>query len=110
VTAALGTGTDGSIVCPSSICGIVGIAPTAGLVSRTGVVPIAYSLDTVGPRCRTVADAAAVLSAIVEPDPEPAAIAGSPLVIVPAGYAFGLPVGITFMGCASSEPTRIRLA
>lgn len=77
VTAALGTETDGSIVCPSSICGIVGIKPTVGLVSRTGVIPIAHSQDTVGPMCRTVADAAAVLGAIVGPDPEDPATAES---------------------------------
>lgn len=64
--AALGTETDGSIVSPSSANGIVGIKPTVGLTSRTGVIPIAHSQDTVGPHGRTVADAAAVLSAIVE--------------------------------------------
>ena len=60
----IGTETDGSIVCPSSICGIVGIKPTVGLVSRGGIIPIAASQDTAGPMCRTVADAAAVLTAI----------------------------------------------
>jgi amidase len=62
--AALGTETDGSIVCPSSLCGVVGIKPTVGLTSRAGVVPISHTQDTVGPHARTVADAAAVLSAI----------------------------------------------
>lgn len=66
--AALGTETDGSILCPSAMCGIVGIKPTVGLISRAGVVPISYSQDTVGPMCRTVADAAAVLGAIVGVD------------------------------------------
>ncbi|HQU85515.1 MAG TPA: amidase family protein, partial [Pyrinomonadaceae bacterium] len=65
---AIGTETDGSIVCPSSINGIVGIKPTLGLVSRSGVIPIAHSQDTAGPMCRTVADAAAVLSALVGVD------------------------------------------
>lgn len=65
----IGTETDGSIVCPSSINGIVGIKPTLGLVSRSGIIPIAHSQDTAGPMCRTVADAAAVLSAIVGTDP-----------------------------------------
>ncbi len=65
----LGTETDGSIVCPSSICGIVGIKPTVGLTSRAGVVPISHSQDTVGPHARTVADAAAVLGALVGVDP-----------------------------------------
>jgi len=59
--AALGTETDGSVVCPASACGVVGIKPTLGLVSRNGVVPIAHSQDTIGVHGRTVADAAAVL-------------------------------------------------
>src|SRR5215471_18653996 len=60
----LGTETDGSIVCPASINGVVGIKPTVGLTSRAGVVPISHTQDTVGPHTRTVADAAAVLSVI----------------------------------------------
>jgi len=64
--AALGTETDGSIMSPSSANGIVGIKPTVGLTSRSGVVPISHTQDTVGPHARTVADAAAVLSAIAE--------------------------------------------
>ncbi|HEY8755417.1 MAG TPA: amidase family protein, partial [Candidatus Dormibacteraeota bacterium] len=64
--AALGTETDGSIVCPSSVCGVVGIKPTLGLVSQSGVIPIAHSQDVVGVHGRTVAAAAAVLEAIVE--------------------------------------------
>jgi len=71
--ASLGTETDGSIVCPSSACGIVGIKPTVGLTSRAGVIPIASSQDTVGPHGRTVADAAAVLGALVGVDPRDAA-------------------------------------
>src|SRR5438876_719088 len=55
---AIGTETDGSIVSPSTCCGIVGIKPTLGLVSRTGVIPIAHSQDTAGPMARSVADAA----------------------------------------------------
>jgi amidase len=58
---AIGTETDGSIVCPSSANGIVGIKPTLGLVSRAGVIPIAHSQDTAGPMTRTVRDAAIVL-------------------------------------------------
>lgn len=61
---AIGTETDGSIVCPSSINGIVGIKPTLGLVSRAGVIPIAHSQDTAGPMARTVTDAVITLSAI----------------------------------------------
>ncbi|HXF98457.1 MAG TPA: amidase [Gaiellaceae bacterium] len=78
--AAIGTETDGSIVCPSNANGIVGIKPTVGLTSRAGVVPISHSQDTVGPHGRTVADAAAVLGAIasVTPDPRDPATATSP--------------------------------
>jgi amidase len=67
--AAIGTETDGSIVCPSTANGIVGLKPTLGLVSRSGVIPIAASQDTAGPMARTVADAAAVLSALTGVDP-----------------------------------------
>ena len=66
--AALGTETDGSILCPSAVSCLVGIKPTVGLTSRAGVVPIAHSQDTVGPMARTVADAAALLNAITGPD------------------------------------------
>jgi len=65
---ALGTETDGSILCPSSVNGIVGIKPTLGLVSRAGVVPVAHSQDTVGPMARTVTDAAILLGALVGHD------------------------------------------
>lgn len=65
---AVGTETDGSIVCPSSINGIVGIKPTLGLVSRSGVIPIAHSQDTAGPMTRTVADAAILLGALIGAD------------------------------------------
>jgi len=61
---AIGTETDGSIVCPSSACGIVGIKPTLGLVSRSGIIPIAHSQDTAGPMARTVRDAAVILNAL----------------------------------------------
>lgn len=64
----IGTETDGSIVCPSSANGVVGIKPTVGLVSRAGIIPISHSQDTAGPICRTVADAAALLSAIAAVD------------------------------------------
>lgn len=66
----LGTETDGSILCPASINGVVGIKPTVGLVSRAGVIPIAHSQDTVGPFGRTVADAAAVLGILTGQDPD----------------------------------------
>jgi amidase len=66
--AAIGTETDGSIVCPSNANGIVGIKPTVGLVSRSGVIPISFTQDTAGPMARTVEDAAIVLSALVGVD------------------------------------------
>lgn len=69
----IGTETDGSIVCPSSMNGVVGIKPTVGLVSRAGVIPISRNQDTAGPICRTVTDAAALLSAIAGVDPDDAA-------------------------------------
>ena len=75
--ATLGTETDGSILCPAAACCVVGIKPTVGLTSRAGVIPIAHSQDTVGPICRTVADAATVLGALVGVDPRDPATAES---------------------------------
>src|SRR5512136_1105851 len=66
--AAIGTETDGSIICPSQTNGIVGIKPTLGLVSRSGVIPIAHSQDTPGPMARTVRDAAIMLGAMTGVD------------------------------------------
>ncbi|MGH7538639.1 MAG: amidase [Gemmatimonadales bacterium] len=71
----VGTETDGSIVCPSSANGLVGIKPTLGLVSRRGIIPIAHSQDTAGPMTRTVADAAALLGVLAGSDPEDPATA-----------------------------------
>ena len=65
----IGTETDGSIVCPAQTCGVVGIKPTIGLVSRTGIIPIAHSQDTAGPMARSVEDAAHLLSIITGEDP-----------------------------------------
>ena len=67
--AALGTETDGSVVCPSSINGLVGLKPTIGLVSRTHVVPISHSQDTPGPMARSVMDTAILFSAMIATDP-----------------------------------------
>ncbi len=67
-TAAIGTETDGSIVCPSGVNGIVGIKPTVGLVSRAGIVPIAHSQDTAGPMARSVTDAAILLGVLTGVD------------------------------------------
>ena len=75
--AAIGTETDGSIVCPSTANGIVGIKPTVGLVSRAGIVPISETQDTAGPMARSVRDAALLLGAIAGPDPRDPATAPS---------------------------------
>jgi len=77
----LGTETDGSIVCPANVNGVVGIKPTVGLTSRGGVVPISHTQDTVGPHGRTVADAAAVLTVIASrtADSRDPATSGVPL-------------------------------
>ncbi len=76
--AAVGTETDGSIICPSSANGLVGIKPTVGLVGRSGIVPISAVQDTAGPMARTVADAAALLSGMTGRDPRDDATAASP--------------------------------
>src|SRR6266705_3063268 len=117
----IGSETDGSIVCPASMNGVVGIKPTVGLTSRGGVVPISHTQDTVGPHGRTVADAAAVLNVIVSrtPDPRDPATAGVPLgwrgrtrPALPADYtAFvdanglhGARVGATRQGIDNAPP------
>jgi amidase len=73
--AAIGTETDGSIVCPAHANCIVGIKPTVGLVSRAGIVPISHSQDGAGPMARSVADAALILSVIAGPDADDLATA-----------------------------------
>ena len=73
--AAIGTETDGSIVCPSNATGLVGLKPTLGLVSRAGIIPIAHSQDTAGPMTRTVRDTAILLGAIAGIDPRDGATA-----------------------------------
>jgi amidase len=75
--AAIGTETDGSIVCPSSANGLVGIKPTVGLVSRSGIIPISHSQDGAGPMCRTVREAAIVLGALTGLDAEDSATSES---------------------------------
>ena len=72
---AVGTETDGSITCPASVNGLVGIKPTVGLVSRSGIIPISASQDTAGPLARTVADAATLLTVLAGYDPQDAATA-----------------------------------
>lgn len=95
---AVGTETDGSIVCPASSNGVVGIKPTLGLVSRAGIAPIAHSQDTAGPLARTVADAAALLQALAGPDPRDPATAGAPALdlvgALDGGDLDGLRIGV----------------
>ena len=74
---AVGTETDGSIVCPSSANSLVGIKPTLGLVSRSGIIPISHSQDTAGPMARTVTDAVLLLNALAGIDPRDKATQGS---------------------------------
>lgn len=78
VTMAVGSETDGSILCPASVNGIVGVKPTLGLVSRDGIVPIAHSQDTAGPMARTVRDAARLLEVLAAADPRDPASARRP--------------------------------
>jgi amidase len=85
---AVGTETDGSIVCPAGINGVVGIKPTVGLVSRDGIIPGAQNYDTAGPMARTVTDAAILLAAISGADPSDPATANAPDRI--PDYAAGL--------------------
>jgi amidase len=80
---AIGTETDGSITCPSSINGVVGFKPTVGLVSRAGIIPISASQDTAGPITRDVGDAARLLRVIAGPDPNDPATQN-----IPTGFNF----------------------
>lgn len=68
-TVAVGTETDGSITCPAAVNGIVGLKPTVGLISRTGIIPISHTQDTAGPMARTVTDVAVLLGSLVGSDP-----------------------------------------
>ena len=78
-TLGIGTETDGSIICPSAVAGLVGLKPTVGLVSRNGIIPISMSQDTAGPMTRSVADAAALLTAIDGADTSDAAASERPV-------------------------------
>ena len=115
--AALGSETDGSIVSPSNACGLVGIKPSLGLVSRAGIIPIAHSQDTAGPMTRTVADAAILLTALVGFDPaDPVTrIAGTRMArdytqaLDPAG-AKGMRIGVPRKALFNSGPYAEELA
>ena len=89
--AAVGTETDGSVVCPASLNGIVGLKPTIGLVSRSGIIPISASQDTAGPMARTVRDAALLLNGMVGRDATDAAMRSTPATL-PTDYTRTLDV------------------
>jgi aspartyl-tRNA(Asn)/glutamyl-tRNA(Gln) amidotransferase subunit A len=88
--AALGTDTGGSIRIPASLCGITGLKPTFGRVSRRGVIPLSWSLDHAGPMARTAEDCALVLQALAGQDPQDASSAGEPV----PDYAAALGKGV----------------
>ncbi len=91
---AVGTETDGSVVSPASCCGLVGIKPTVGLLSRSGIIPISATQDTAGPMARTVQDAALLLSALAGPDAADAATQGSAGKVQPDYTVFLKPDGL----------------
>jgi amidase len=91
---AVGTETDGSIVCPANANGIVGIKPTLGLISRSGIIPIAHSQDTAGPLARTVRDATILLNALAGADPRDSATAASSEKMAPDYTRFLDPNGL----------------
>ena len=106
--AAIGTETDGSIVSPSTTNGLVGIKPTLGLVSRSGIVPIAHSQDTAGPMTRTVADAAALLGAIAGKDPDDPATTSGTAAGSPAGRPASIPADYsTFLDAGGLKGARL---
>ena len=93
-TVGVGSETDGSVVCPSSMCGIVGIKPTLGLISRAGIIPIAHSQDTAGPMARTVWDAALLLGVLTGVDPRDPATQASDGKAFPDYTRFCDPTGL----------------
>jgi amidase len=115
--AAVGTETDGSIVSPSSNNSLVGIKPTLGLVSRSGIVPVAHSQDTAGPMARTVADAAALLGAMAGVDADDSATARNPVNgtrdytrALDAGGLTGARIGVVRNRLFGSVPAADRIA
>jgi amidase len=112
---AIGTETDGSIVSPSAACGVVGIKPTLGLVSRTGIVPISAAQDTAGPMTRTVADAAALLTVIAGADPadpataEAAGHAADYTAYLDASAAAGTRLGVWRAGSAPADAATLAI-
>jgi amidase len=112
---AVGSETDGSIISPASACGIVGVKPTLGLVSRTGIVPISPAQDTAGPMARSVAGAAALLGALAGPDPADAATGqaggqpGDYTAFLDAGALAGARIGVWRDGSAAAGPATVAL-
>ena len=111
--ASIGTETNGSIVCPASINGVVGIKPTVGLVSRDGIIPISSSQDTAGPMARSVYDAAIVLEAISGRDPKDKATFNIPrnydfkgLTKLDADYLNGKRIGVMKVSDDAPEVTK----
>jgi amidase len=112
--AAIGTETDGSIISPGSACGIVGLKPTVGLISRSGIIPISSSQDSAGPMTRTVTDAAVLLGILAGTDPRDSATgAAAPhtsadyTAFLKPGGARGLRIGVlrkSFSGAPRVEP------
>ncbi|GAC1316530.1 MAG: amidase family protein [Acidimicrobiales bacterium] len=102
---AVGTETDGSIISPAEHQSLVGCKPTLGLVSRTGILPIAQSQDTAGPMARTVADAAALLGVLAGPDPDDPITSGAEFgqVILDGAALVGARVGV--VTSAADDPT-----
>ncbi len=109
----VGTETDGSVVCPSGANSLVGLKPTLGLVSRSGIIPIAHSQDTAGPMCRTVTDAAILLGALAGADPADAATSAAPSTIpdytksLDADGLKGARIGVARAAFGSVEGDRI---
>lgn len=115
--AALGSDTGGSIRAPAALCGVVGVKPTYGRVSRHGLVPLAWSMDHVGPMTRRVADAASLLSAMAGADPRDSTSDPRPVPDYLAalterldGVRVGVPVGYWFEGLESAVDAAVRTA
>ena len=112
---AVGTETDGSIVSPSGVCGVVGIKPTLGLVSRTGIVPISSAQDTAGPMARTVADAASLLTVLAAADAADAATDGASgnatdyTAFLDAGALAGARIGVWRAGSALADGATVAI-
>lgn len=114
---AIGTETNGSIISPSTVCGVVGFKPTVGLVSRSGVIPIAATFDTAGPITRTVRDAALVLATLAGFDERdavtrnlPAQLAATLAMPLPAGALQGARIGVVRTTGAKRGPDTVMAA